>query len=143
MLRDRCLVCLSVCPVLSLCNVGVLWPNGQTDQDATWYEGRPRPRRHSVRRGPGSSKERGTAAPQFSAHLALAWSPISATADLLLTRRSKHIMHLRHKSNTKPRQSTASELSRRICENLTGHSGAGWEGSRPSLWCWLKRGSEP
>jgi len=32
--------CLSVCPV---CDVGVLWPNGWMDQDATWYGGRPRP----------------------------------------------------------------------------------------------------
>ena len=26
-----------------------LWPNGCMDQDATWYGGRPRPRRHCVR----------------------------------------------------------------------------------------------
>ena len=31
MLRDRCPVC----------NVGVLWPNGWIDQDATWYGGGP------------------------------------------------------------------------------------------------------
>ena len=37
MLSDRCL------SVLSVCDVGVLWPNGWTDQDATWYGGRPRP----------------------------------------------------------------------------------------------------
>jgi len=30
----------------------VLWPNGCMDQDVTWYGLRPRPRRHSVRRGP-------------------------------------------------------------------------------------------
>jgi len=37
MLSDRCLsVCLSV---LSVCNVGILWPNGWMDQDATWYGG--------------------------------------------------------------------------------------------------------
>jgi len=30
MLRDRC-------HVLSVCNIGVLWPNGWMDQDATWY----------------------------------------------------------------------------------------------------------
>jgi len=30
MLRDRC-------HVLFVCNVGVLWPNGWMDQDATWY----------------------------------------------------------------------------------------------------------
>ena len=34
MLSDRRLSCLSV---LSACNVGVLWPNGWMDQDATWY----------------------------------------------------------------------------------------------------------
>ena len=42
-----CPVCLSVlcCPV---CDVGVLWPNGRMDQDATWYGGRPRSRPHCV-----------------------------------------------------------------------------------------------
>jgi len=29
---------------LSVCNVGVLWPNGWMDQDATWYRGRPLPK---------------------------------------------------------------------------------------------------
>jgi len=33
MLLDHCPVCLSV---LSVCNVGVLWPNSQMDQDETW-----------------------------------------------------------------------------------------------------------
>ena len=28
-----------VCPVLSVCDVGVLWPNGWTDQDETWHAG--------------------------------------------------------------------------------------------------------
>jgi len=37
MLSDRCLSCLSVY------DVGVLWPNGWTDQDETWHAGRPRP----------------------------------------------------------------------------------------------------
>jgi len=41
MLSDRCLVCLS-------CNVGVLWPNGWMDQDATWYRDGLRPMRHCV-----------------------------------------------------------------------------------------------
>jgi len=39
MLSDRCLSC-AVRPV---CDVGVLWPNGWTDQDETWHAGRPRP----------------------------------------------------------------------------------------------------
>ena len=30
----------------------LLWPNGWMDQDATWYEGRPRSRPHCVRKGP-------------------------------------------------------------------------------------------
>jgi len=33
-----------VCPVcLSVCYVGVLWPNGRMDQDVTWQGGRHRP----------------------------------------------------------------------------------------------------
>jgi len=38
------LSCLCVCPILSVCNIGVLWPNGWMDQDASWYGGKPRPR---------------------------------------------------------------------------------------------------
>jgi len=46
------------CPVcLSVCNVGVLWPNGWMDQDQTWRGGRPRPRPHCVRWGPSSPKK--------------------------------------------------------------------------------------
>ena len=41
MLLDHCLSC----------DVGVLWPNGWMDQDATWYGGRNRPRRRCVRWG--------------------------------------------------------------------------------------------
>ena len=60
MLRDRCPVC----------NFGVLWPNGWIDQDTTWYGGRPGPKRHFVRWGTQlSPTERGTAAPNFSAHV--------------------------------------------------------------------------
>jgi len=62
----------------------LLWPNGWMDQNTTWYGGKPRPRWHCVRWGPCSPTERGTAAPpHFSAHFALARSPISATAELL------------------------------------------------------------
>jgi len=61
MLSDRCPVCPS-CPV---CDVGVLWPNGWTDQDETWHAGRPQP--HCLRWG-HSSPKRGIA-PQFSAHV--------------------------------------------------------------------------
>ena len=44
----------------------LLWPNGWMDQDATYYEGNPRPNRHSVRWGPRSpSPKRGRASPIF------------------------------------------------------------------------------
>jgi len=43
----------------------LLWPNGWMDEDATGYCSRPRPRPHSVRLGPSSLCERGTAAPSF------------------------------------------------------------------------------
>jgi len=45
--------------------MGVLWPNGWMDQDATWYGGRSRPRRHCVRWGSSSSppKKKGAQQP--------------------------------------------------------------------------------
>jgi len=60
MQMDRCLS-VRVCPV---CNVGVLWPSRWMDQDATWYGGRPRPRRHCVRWEPRSPSPKG-APPNF------------------------------------------------------------------------------
>jgi len=39
MLSDRC----PVGPILSVCNVDVMRPNGWMDQDQTWRAGRPRP----------------------------------------------------------------------------------------------------
>jgi len=38
----------------------LLWPKSWMDQDATWYQGRPRPTRHCVGWGPSSPVERGT-----------------------------------------------------------------------------------
>jgi len=73
MLSDRCLSCLS-CPVLSclsVCDVGVLWPNGWTDQDQTWHAGRRRPQPHCVRREP-RSPQRGTA-PNFRCGQTAGW----------------------------------------------------------------------
>jgi len=57
-----------VLSVLSVCNVGVLWPKGWMDQDETWQEGRPRPRPYCVRWGPSFPPKKegeGTAAPTF------------------------------------------------------------------------------
>ena len=79
----RTVVCLSC---LSVTLVGVLWPNGWMDQDATWYAARPRPRRHCVRLEHSSPTERGTAAPLTFRPMSIVAkrSPISATAELLL-----------------------------------------------------------
>jgi len=53
---------------LSVCDFGVLWPNGWTNQDETWHAGRPRPWPHCVRWGPSSPPPKGHS-PQFSAHI--------------------------------------------------------------------------
>jgi len=47
----------------------LLRPNGCMDQDATWYGGRPRPRRLCVRWGPHSPPQKGAEPPKFSAHV--------------------------------------------------------------------------
>ena len=61
-----CLYCFSVCLSVSpVCNVGVLWPNGWTDQDETWHAGRPRPRPHCVTWGPSSPSLKGAQPPIF------------------------------------------------------------------------------
>jgi len=47
----------------------LLWPNGWMDQDATWHEGRPQPRRLCVRWGRAAPPPKGVEPPpQFSAH---------------------------------------------------------------------------
>jgi len=53
------------CPVLSACDIGVLWPNGWTDEDAdaTGHGGRPRPRPHCVKWGPNSLPLKGHSLP--------------------------------------------------------------------------------
>jgi len=58
-------VCL---PVLSVCDVGVLWSNGWMDQDATRYECRPLSRSHCVVWGPSSPSQK-RAQPPISAHV--------------------------------------------------------------------------
>ena len=64
-----------VCPVLSclsclsVCDVGVLWPNGWMDQDKTWHAGRPRPWPHYVRWEPSSPSPKGAQPPIFGPRL--------------------------------------------------------------------------
>jgi len=81
-------VCLSVCPA---CNVGILWPNGWMDQDATWYEGRFRPRPHCVIHGDPAHPQKGHS-PQFSAdvycgqtvaHISYCWALVTCNLKYL------------------------------------------------------------
>ena len=51
--------------VLSVCNVGALWPNGWMDQDETWNAGRPQPWSHCVRWGPTCTFPEGEQPPNF------------------------------------------------------------------------------
>ena len=60
-----CLSCLSVCPV---CNVGVLWPNGWSDQDETCMQVGLGPGHIVLEGDPAPPPQRGTAS-QFSAHI--------------------------------------------------------------------------
>jgi len=62
------------------------WPYEWMHQDTTWYGGRSRPRQHCVRWVLSSPHGKGHSSPHpyFSVHFALAGSPISATALLLL-----------------------------------------------------------
>ena len=65
--------CLSVClPVSLVCDVGLLWPNGWTDEEETWHAGRPRPWPHCVRWGPSSPSPIRGQSPQFLAHVCCA-----------------------------------------------------------------------
>ena len=45
----------------------LLWPNNWMDQDATWYGGRPQPRRYCVRWGPSSPSQKRRAQPLYMA----------------------------------------------------------------------------
>jgi len=58
---------------LSVCNVGVLWPHRSIDQDATWYGGRPRPRRQCVGLGPSCPHAKGHSSPPHTFRLTLLW----------------------------------------------------------------------
>jgi len=59
-------------------------PNGRMDYDATWYGSRPRPRPLCIRRVPSYRRKRHSSPRLFGPCLLWPWSPISATAELLL-----------------------------------------------------------
>jgi len=99
MLWDRCLSCLYVCPVCNvdvlwskrfdsditldgdpapplrkgqstpIFSACLLWPNGWTDQDATWYEDRPRPTLCKMGIDPAPPPQKSWYSPQLSAHV--------------------------------------------------------------------------
>jgi len=75
--------CCPICPVLSAYNIGVLWPNGWTDQDETWHGGRTQPRRHCVRWGPSCPLKGAQPPPHLLAHVYCGQMPISAIAEHL------------------------------------------------------------
>ena len=71
-------VCLSVLSVLSdspvsVCDVGVLWPNGWTDQNETWHAGRPRPWPHCVSWRPTPLPQRGANPHFWPVYVAAKW----------------------------------------------------------------------
>ena len=59
MLLESCLSFLTVC------DVGVLWPNGWMDQDETWHAARPRPWPDCVNGDPAPSPHKRGTAPNF------------------------------------------------------------------------------
>jgi len=52
--KTVCSVLSDRCPGLSVCDIGILWPNSWMDQNETWRGGRPQRRPHCVRWGPSS-----------------------------------------------------------------------------------------
>jgi len=68
MISDRCPV-RRVLSVLSVCDVGVLWPNGCVDQDETWHAGRPRPWHVALDGDPAPPPPKEHSSPQSSAHI--------------------------------------------------------------------------
>jgi len=77
------------CHALSVCYVGVLWPNGWMNQDATCHGGGPRPWPRCVRWEPRSPlREKGHSRPQFSAHVFCAqmagWIKTSLGSEVIL-----------------------------------------------------------
>jgi len=90
-------VVLSVlsCPVcLSVCNVGVLWPNGWMHQDATWHEGSSQPMRHCVRWGPSSPRpKRGHSSPSLCGPCIVA-KGLDESRCHLVWRWAAHLLHI-------------------------------------------------
>ena len=98
-------------PIFGPC---LLWPNGWMDQDATWYGGRPRPRRLCVRWGPSSPSHKKGTHPQFC--------PISIVPKLLngsqchLVRwRPRPGQHCVRRGPSSIPRGTVSQISAQVC----------------------------
>jgi len=61
-------LCYQTVVCLSVCNVGILWPNGWMDPDETWHASRSLPG-HIVLDGDPASPPPKVHSPQFSAHI--------------------------------------------------------------------------
>jgi len=72
-------------PIFGPC---LLWPNGWMDEDATWCGSRPRPRPLCIRRVPSYPRKGHSSPPLFGPCLLWQRLPISATAELLLFKKS-------------------------------------------------------
>ena len=88
-------------PSPQICGPRLLWPNGWMDQDATWYGGRARPKRHCVTWEPSSPSPKGSRAPNFRPMAIVAKrSPISATAEHLFSDRGMYVNTLLFPTNS-------------------------------------------
>ena len=95
------------------CNVGVLWPNGWMDHDATWYGGRPRPGHIVLNWDPAHSpRHQKGALPTFSPHLLWpnGWMDQSATLYGARPRPRRHCVRWEPSSHTE--RSTAAPTFR-------------------------------
>jgi len=80
----RFALCYRTAVCLSVCDVGVLWPNGWMDQDETWHGGRPRPWPRCVRSGPSCPLPKGHSSPLLLCGPCLLW-PNGRPSQLLLS----------------------------------------------------------
>ena len=83
---------------LSVCNVGVLWPNGWMDQDDTWHGGRPRPGPHCVRWEPSFPSPKGHSPPPTFRRMSIVAkrSLISATVEHLFNNSACSLVRTTH-----------------------------------------------
>jgi len=100
----------------------LLWPNGSMDQDATWQEGRPRPKRHRVRWGPSSPSPKREQPPIFGPCLLCpnGWMDQDATWWGGRPRPKRHCVGWRTSSHFPKRGQTPPQFSAHVyCDETT------------------------